>query len=210
MALSLAVGARNGAILLDKDGTLLENVPYNVDPRQMRLAPRAAEGLRQLGRTGMPLVVISNQPGVAFGYFPEAALRAVRARLAELFEQNGAHLAGFFYCPHHPAGKVERYTRACACRKPRSGLLRRASVQLGFSLRHSWMIGDILDDVAAGRRTLCRTILVDCGNETEWRQTPQRQPDYIVPDLEAAARIIARQPRVRRPAAPASAWMVAP
>ena len=99
MALSLTTGSRNGAVLLDKDGTLLENVPYNVDPEQMRLAPKAAEGLRRLAYIRLPLVVISNQPGVALGYFPEAALRAVRCRLAELFAQNGAMLAGFFFVP---------------------------------------------------------------------------------------------------------------
>ncbi len=197
MALSLTTGSRNGAVLLDKDGTLLENVPYNVDPEQMRLAPKAAEGLRRLAYTRLPLVVISNQPGVALGYFPEAALCAVRRRLAELFAQNGAVLAGFFFCPHHPDGNVARYAHACACRKPRSGLLRRAATQLGFSLRHSWMVGDILDDVAAGSQTLCRTILVDCGNETEWVRTPQRRPDYTVSDFDAAARIIVQNSRKR-------------
>jgi D-glycero-D-manno-heptose 1,7-bisphosphate phosphatase len=182
--------AARGAVLLDKDGTLLENLPYNVDPARMRLAPGVAAALQRLGRSGRPLVVISNQPGVAFGYFPQSALGAVRRRLAELFVQQGATLAGFFYCPHHPAGTVAHYAGACSCRKPGSGLLRRAAQQLNLSLPQSWMVGDILDDIEAGRNAGCRTVLVDCGNESEWLRTPSRTPDYIVDDLDAAARII--------------------
>jgi histidinol-phosphate phosphatase family protein len=182
--------AARGAVLLDKDGTLLQNLPYNVDPARMRLAPGVADALQRLGRSGRPLVVISNQPGVAFGYFPQSALGAVRRRLAELFVQQGATLAGFFYCPHHPDGTVAHYASSCACRKPGSGLLRRAAQQLNLSLSQSWMVGDILDDVEAGRNAGCRTVLVDCGNETEWLRTRSRTPDYVVGDLEAAARII--------------------
>jgi histidinol phosphatase-like enzyme len=122
----------------------------------------------------------------------------VRSRLAQLLEQQGATLAGFFYCPHHPDGTVPRYTRACLCRKPGSGLFRRASQQLGFSLRHSWMVGDILDDIGAARQANCRAILVDCGNETEWQLTPQRIPHYTVTDFDGAARIIVRHTRRQR------------
>ncbi|HTN67102.1 MAG TPA: HAD-IIIA family hydrolase [Burkholderiaceae bacterium] len=204
----MALSTKNGAVLLDKDGTLLENLPYNVDPQHMRLAPGAAAGLRQLATTGRRLVVISNQPGVAFGYFPETALGAVRDRLAQLFEQQGASLAGFFYCPHHPAGTLPRYAHACTCRKPHSGLLKRAARQFGFCLRHSWMVGDILDDIEAGRRVFCRTILVDCGNETEWRRTPRRIPDYIVGDLRMAARLIVREMQPRQATGIVAAGMV--
>lgn len=96
-----------GAVLIDKDGTLLDDVPYNVDPARMRLAPGAARALRTLGATGMPIVVVSNQPGVALGRFTENELGAVRRCLAELFEANGATLADFFSA---------RITRAAACR----------------------------------------------------------------------------------------------
>lgn len=186
-----------GAVLLDKDGTLLENVPYNVDPARMKLAPGAARALRTLGETGMPIAVVSNQPGVALGRFPERELGAVRQRLAELFEANGAVLADFFYCPHHPAGSVPRYTCDCICRKPRPGMVRRALATLGAVAEWSWMIGDILDDVEAGRAARCGTILVDCGNETEWRIDATRTPLHVVTRLDLAADIVVRE-AVRR------------
>lgn len=182
-----------GAVLLDKDGTLLENVPYNVDPAQMRLAPGAARALRTLGATGMPIAVVSNQPGVALGHFDESQLGAVRQRLAELFEANGAALADFFYCPHHPAGTVPRYTCDCLCRKPLPGMLRRALAALDAVPECSWMIGDILDDVEAGHGARCSTILVDCGNETEWRIDAVRTPHHVVARLDSAADIVARE-----------------
>ncbi|KWF22739.1 D-glycero-alpha-D-manno-heptose-1,7-bisphosphate 7-phosphatase [Burkholderia pseudomultivorans] len=182
-----------GAVLLDKDGTLIEDVPYNVDPARIRLAPGAARALRTLGATGMPIAVVSNQPGVAFGRFTENQLGAVRQRLAELFEANGAALADFFYCPHHPEGTVPRYTCDCLCRKPRPGMLRRACAALGVAADASWMIGDILDDIEAGRAAQCRTILVDRGHETEWRIDAARTPHYVVDRLDLAVDVVARE-----------------
>lgn len=184
-------GQRRPGILLDKDGTLLENVPYNVDPARMRLAPAADRALRRLGALGVPLIVVSNQPGIALGRFAPEALDAVRQRLSELFEANGAALADFLYCPHHPDGQVLAYAERCRCRKPGPAMLEQAAARHGLDLRRSWMVGDILDDVEAGRAAGCRAILVDCGNETEWVRSPMRTPDHIVPDLDAAARIIA-------------------
>src|SRR5262245_36427310 len=94
------------AVFLDKDGTLIEDVPYNVDPGQIRLTPGAATGLRLLHERGFRLLIISNQSGVARGYFPEQALAAVEERLRELLAEVGVPLAGFYYCPHHPQGVV--------------------------------------------------------------------------------------------------------
>ncbi|KVN17281.1 hypothetical protein WT09_13700 [Burkholderia stagnalis] len=192
MALIRRPERARGAVLLDKDGTLLDDVPYNVDPARMRLAPGAARALRLLGRLGMPVAVVSNQPGVALGRFTESALGVVHRRLADLFEQHGATLAAFFYCPHHPDGVVPAYACDCVCRKPRPGMLQRAAATLGVALDASWMIGDILDDVEAGRAAHCSTVLVDRGHETEWRIDARRTPHYIVGRLDDAAAIVAR------------------
>ena len=178
------------AVFLDKDGTLVENVPYNVNPALMRLSPGAEEGLKRLHDAGFLLFVISNQSGVARGFFPESALEGVEARLGEMLAAFGVPMAGFSYCPHHPEGSVEGYAMACDCRKPAPGMIVRAAAEHGIDLAHSWMIGDILDDVQAGRRAGCRTILIDNGNETEWLLSPDREPHHRAPDLAAAACLI--------------------
>jgi D-glycero-D-manno-heptose 1,7-bisphosphate phosphatase len=180
----------NNIVFLDKDGTLITNVPYSVNCDLITLAPGAEEALRMFARAGMDIAVVSNQPGVAFGRFTEDALDAVRDRLAALVAPSGVRLRAFYYCPHHPNGTVSRYAVECQCRKPQPGLLERAQADLGVDLRQSWMVGDILDDVEAGRRASCRTVLVDNGGETEWVQGPLRHPDVVVSDLAAAARAI--------------------
>lgn len=209
MAMSLAAPLR-AAVLLDKDGTVLDDVPYNVDPARMRLAPGAAAALRLLGGLGLPLVVVTNQPGVAHGLHTEAELVPVRERLAAMFAEHGAALSGFLYCPHHPEGQVAPYARACLCRKPMPGLLLQAAAAWRLDLARSWMIGDILNDVEAGNRAGCATVLVDCGNETEWQLSPARQADYVVPTLDAAARLVVARTRAADPVGAAASTAASP
>jgi len=181
---------RRAAVFLDKDGTLVVDVPYNVDPERISLTQGAVAGLRALHAAGYLLIVVSNQSGVARGFFEEAALGAVEARLRALLDDAGVPLTGFYYCPHHPDGNVERYAVACACRKPGPGLLLQAAHEHDLDLGRSWLVGDILHDVEAGRRVGCRTILLDVGHETEWQLTPARTPDFTAADLDDAARLI--------------------
>ncbi len=175
------MSAPRSAVFLDKDGTLVVDVPNNIDPLRIRLGPGATEGLALLHRAGFQLVVVTNQPGVAYGLFEESALAAVRSSIVELLKP--VPIAGFYYCPHGPAD-------GCVCRKPEPGMLRRAAAELGIDLRRSWMIGDILNDIEAGRRAGCRTVLIDNGNETEWATGPNREPHYQVPSLIEAAQVI--------------------
>ena len=184
-------GALHRAVFVDKDGTLVEDVPYNVDPERIRLMPGAAEGLQRLHRAGFRLIVISNQSGVARGLFTEDALAAVEARLRMLLAEADVPLAGFYVCPHLPDGCVPAYARACDCRKPEPGLILRAAREHAIDPTRSWMVGDILNDVEAGRRAGCRTLLVCSGGETEWRITPARTPHHVARDLREAAQIIA-------------------
>lgn len=179
------------AVFLDKDGTLVENVPYNVDPERITLTRGAGTGISQLAKAGYLPVVVSNQSGVARGFFQEKDLRGVEDRLRDLLiQQGGVDLAGFYYCPHHPGGSVQEYALACDCRKPSPGMIYRAARELDIDLSQSWLIGDILDDIEAGRRAGLQTILINNGNETEWRLSPYREPHFIVSDLEQAARTI--------------------
>jgi D-glycero-D-manno-heptose 1,7-bisphosphate phosphatase len=178
------------AVFIDKDGTLIEDVPYNVDPNQIKLSPGAIEGLLSLQEAGYKLIVITNQSGVAHGYFPESALVAVEKRLCQLLALADIYLDGFYYCPHHPAGIMSEFALVCHCRKPAPGLLLHAASEHNIDLRSSWFVGDILNDVEAGHRAGCKTILLDNGNETEWEISPMRTPDFIVTDLKEAAQII--------------------
>jgi histidinol-phosphate phosphatase family protein len=178
------------AVFLDKDGTVVENIPYNVDPAKIQLIAGAVDGLRTLHGAGYRLVIVSNQSGVARGLFAEDALASVHEHVRQLLADVGVPLTGFYYCPHHPRGNVAAYTRVCDCRKPACGMLVRAARELNLDLGRSWMIGDLLDDVEAGRTAGCRSLLIDNGYEQEWRLTAQRQPHLKARDLVEAARLI--------------------
>ncbi|HEY9657307.1 MAG TPA: HAD family hydrolase [Allocoleopsis sp.] len=177
-------------VFLDKDGTLIENVPYNVDPQHIKLAPGAVSGLQLLHRAGYKLFIITNQSGVARGYFPETALTSLEDHLRSLLESFDIPLSGFYYCPHHPDGVIPAYAIDCNCRKPQPGLFHQAAADYAIDLTQSWFIGDILHDVEAGRSAGCRTILIDNGNETEWQLSVQRLPHHVVTDLHQAAQVI--------------------
>ena len=177
----------NRAIFIDKDGTLIEDVPYNVDPAYVRLESYALQSLSRLQKEGFYLVIISNQPGISLGYFTEEELKGIEHRINELLFSKGIKLDGFYFCPHD-AGED------CDCRKPKPGLLFKAAEELQIDLTQSWMIGDILNDVEAGRRSACKTILIDNGNETEWILDRNRMPHYMAKDLKEAAEFILLDP----------------
>src|SRR5690606_18462460 len=134
--------------------------------------------------------LVTNQAGIAHGLFSETELRPVFDRLSGMFQELGAQLHGVHYCPHHPEGKIAEYAITCECRKPGCQMLRRAAEMYRIDLCRSWMVGDILDDVEAGNRAGCRTILIDNGNETEWLQGPYREPTFTVRNLKEAAELI--------------------
>ena len=184
------------AVFLDKDGTLVEDVPYNTDPDRIHLSNGALEGLSLLQKQGYKLIVVTNQSGIARGIFEEHELERVENRLRELLAASGIDLTGFYYCPHHPDGTVEKYAVECYCRKPWPGMLNKATLQHRIDLTASWLVGDILHDVEAGNRAGCKTILLDIGHETEWKMTPLREPAYRVKDLYEAASLITREDRL--------------
>ena len=173
------LGAR--AVFLDKDGTLIPNVPYNADPARITLSAGAGEALRRLQDGGYRLFVVSNQSGVARGFFPASALDGVEARLRALLAAEGAALDGVAWCPHHPRGAIPAYAVECDCRKPLPGMLVRLAAAHGVDLGASWMVGDSAADVGAGRAAGCRTVLVGGAASAD------AAPDAAVADLAAAA-----------------------
>ena len=182
--------AKRKAIFLDKDGTLIPDVPYNVNPDFISLQKGVVEGLKLLKDHGYVFAVISNQAGVARGYFKFNDLEKVKEKLNLLLNPQGIQIEGYYFCPHHPLGKVPEYSIACSCRKPEPGMILKAARDLEIDTPKSWMIGDILNDVEAGNKAGCKTILLDIGNETEWIDGLFRKPTFVASDFLQAAQFI--------------------
>jgi len=155
--------AERKIIFLDKDGTLIPDIPYNVDPTLIHLYPGVRAALPLLQKAGYEFIIVTNQSGVAKGYFKEEKLQEVRDKMEKLFAHAGVPLLDFFYCPH---GNNLPGQKGCGCRKPSTGMLRRAALKYELELQDCWMIGDILNDVEAGNRASCKTIFLDRGNES--------------------------------------------
>ncbi len=152
------------AVFLDRDGVLIEEVNYLARPEQVRLIPGAAEAVARLNRQRIPVVVVTNQAGVARGLFPEERVHEVHQYLDLLLHRQHARVDRYEYCPHHPDGEVSAYRVECDCRKPRPGMLHRAAAEMGLDLARSVLIGDKVSDLEAGANAGCSTILVRTGH----------------------------------------------
>lgn len=178
------------AVFIDKDGTLIRDEPYNVSPEKIVLAPFAGESLRRLRQAGYALILVTNQAGVAKGYFREIMLVGVFNHINSLLRDEGTWLDGFYYCPHHPQAALKQYRQTCQCRKPSAGMILQAAREHQVHLPSSWMIGDILHDIEAGNRAGCKTVLLDNGHETMWKPGEYRTPLHKADSWPAAADII--------------------
>ena len=178
------------AVFIDKDGTLIVDVPYNVNPDYIALMPEAGNSLRQLKDAGYGLFVVSNQSGVARGLFRESALKAVEERINQLLKLFGTCIDDFYFCPHLPEGHIAVYAIDCECRKPGAGLLKAAARDFDLDLKHSWMIGDITTDSEAGKRAGCRTILIEKAYDPLTDLNEQNRPDFIVTHWNDACNLI--------------------
>ena len=164
---------------------------YLSDPQEVELIPNVAAGLRQLAKTGLGLVVITNQSGVGRGLFDMARLRLIHQRMGDLLNAEGVHLNGIYVCPHTPEDH-------CRCRKPRTRLLAVAARELDFDARVSFVIGDKLCDIEMGRRAGATTFLVRTGHGAHAGPETLRAADYVVNDLAQAPHLIERLPAYRR------------
>jgi len=178
---------RRPAVFIDRDGTLTEEMGYVNHPKRVRLLPRSAEAIRRLNRAGIPAVVVTNQAGVARGYFSEDVLHAVNAAVVALLKDADAHLDGVYVCPHHPTEGEPPFRLDCECRKPKPGLLYRAAAELSLDLARSTMIGDKPSDLVPGRSVGGRSVLVLTGyglGEWEYRRASfPVAPDHVAADL---------------------------
>lgn len=175
-------------VFLDRDGTIIADRHFVHRIEQVDLLPGAVEALRVLQGMGYTLVVVSNQSGVARGKFVEDDVRRIHEYLATILAEQGIHVSGFFYCPHHPEGEIPEYAKVCDCRKPEKGMANQAEGFLGpLDYPNSWSIGDKPTDVAFGQNLQTRTALL---RSEYWTVAPEPPPSLITNSLLEAAQKI--------------------
>jgi D-glycero-D-manno-heptose 1,7-bisphosphate phosphatase len=175
------------AIFLDRDGTVSEEVGYVNHIDRFRLLARTTQAIRRINESDYLAVLVTNQAGVARGYFKEKLVRRVHARLEEMLSEQGAHLDGIYYCPHHPTAGEPPYRRDCDCRKPRPGMVEAARNDLGIDVSRSFMVGDKHSDIIFAHSLGMKGVLVKTGyglGEIEgWSADWAEQPDETCEDL---------------------------
>jgi D-glycero-D-manno-heptose 1,7-bisphosphate phosphatase len=170
------------AVFLDRDGVVVEDKHYQFKTSDMRILDGVPEAIARLNKAGYLVVIISNQSGVARGYFTEKDVRAFNEHLVAELKTRGARIDAVYYCPHHPTkAKVEKYRVDCDCRKPKPGMLIKAAKEHDIVLSGSWMVGDKDSDVQAGKSAGCRTICIGEGKSAA---------DATAPDIRGAVDII--------------------
>jgi len=183
------------AVFLDRDGTLIRDIGYLRFTREVAFFPWSIDAVRALNQAGLPVVVITNQSGVARGILTEPMIEDVHRHLSKVLDAGGAHVDAYYYCPHHPEGTVEIYRTRCDCRKPGCGMIERAAADLGLDPARSFVVGDKWIDVGAGRAAGARAILVRTGyGATEETEPPaDLTADAVVDNLVEAVSWILRQ-----------------
>jgi D,D-heptose 1,7-bisphosphate phosphatase len=177
---------RTGAVFMDRDGTVNKEVGYLDNLTKLKLFPQTFAAIGKINKSGMKAVVVTNQSGVARGYFSEEFVSEVHSRIQEMLAEKGAYIDAFYYCPHHPTEGCESYTKPCRCRKPEAELFLQAVQDFNIDLQLSYMIGDTLKDIEAALKIGAKGVLVRTGygREVE-RDLPASEvrPEYIADDI---------------------------
>jgi D-glycero-D-manno-heptose 1,7-bisphosphate phosphatase len=174
------------AVFLDRDDTLIRDRVYLSDPDGIELLPGAAEAVSLLNRAGIPVIIVTNQSGIARGLLDEERLALIHERLLSLLKEQGALIDAVYYCPHHPQGVVERFSTTCPCRKPAPGMLIQAAQDFGLDLPSCFMVGDKEEDIATIHGVGGKGILLKTGRPCSREQ----KPDFVAQDLIQAAQWI--------------------
>ncbi len=196
---------RNTAVFLDRDGVINEEVGYLDSIDKLKLYANSAEAVRLINESGMKAVVITNQSGIARGYFTEKFVRSVHTRIQKILREKGAFIDAFYYCPHHPTEGIGIYLKPCSCRKPEAGMLITASQELDIDPGRSYMVGDMLKDIQVAGKVGAKGILVKTGyglNTIKNDLTPGTagniQPHYIAEDILDAVKWILNDRKTKR------------
>jgi D,D-heptose 1,7-bisphosphate phosphatase len=167
---------KSKAVFLDRDGTICFDVPYCSCPEDFRLIPFSAEGIVKLNKNGFKVILITNQSGIARGYFTESMLLCIHEKMKDDLKKHGAYLDAIYYCPHHPDDN-------CTCRKPNPEMINKAVKDFDIDLSHSYMVGDAKSDIEIGQATACHTVLI----KNTSGKLIDCSPDIILDNLLQAA-----------------------
>jgi len=168
----------NRAVFIDRDGTINVNVEYLDTPDNFRMYPTVGEGIKQLRDKGFKIIVVTNQSGIARGYFSHETLEKIHRRMKDEFNKHGVTIDAIYYCPHHP-------DENCSCRKPKIGMLEKAIKDFDIDARHSFFIGDRMLDVETGYKVGCKTVLVPERKDLVGQERKESiiEPDYVCDDF---------------------------
>ena len=192
----------NKAVFLDRDGVITKEPPYyahRID--QLELIPKSAEAIRLLNKNEFKVIIVSNQSGVARGYYQEKDIEIYNKAMKKKLEEENACIDAIYYCPHYPEAVIDKYKVDCECRKPKPGMLKRAERDLNLDLKCSFLIGDKISDIEAGYRAGCKTILVLTGQGNDELKKISKmniKPNYISKDLFTAIQIIKKIMKARK------------
>jgi D-glycero-D-manno-heptose 1,7-bisphosphate phosphatase len=163
-------------VFLDRDDTLIKDIPYLSDPEKVELMPGAAEAICMLNEKGIPAIIITNQSGIARGLFDEPALKAVHERLTRILAGNSAKIDAIYFCPHYAEGVIKKYAVRCNCRKPKTGLLEKAATDFSLKLNRCYFIGDKKSDMEVIHRVGGKGVLLG-------KRTGRVKSDYNAKDI---------------------------
>lgn len=184
------MGLKDIAVFVDRDGTINVDVDFLSSPGQLQLIPRSADAIRELNELGIPVIVVTNQSGIARGLYSEADLGKVHEALDRMLQEYGASVTRYYYCPHHPREGVAPYVTECRCRKPKPGMLHDAQSEFGYDLTRSFMVGDKKIDMEAGRAVGAVTIQVGTGYGERERDAAEGLRNKYTADLYEAVQYI--------------------
>ena len=184
------IAQKDFAVFVDRDGTINVDVDFLSSPSQLQLIPRSAVAIKELNDLGVPVIVITNQSGIARGLYSEDDLHRVHAAMDEMLTRYGATISAYYYCPHHPTDGIAPYAKDCECRKPKPGMLLRAKKKFGFDLKRSFIVGDKLVDVQAGKSVGAVAIQVSTGYGVAEKDLCADIRDYYAVDLFDAVQFI--------------------
>lgn len=181
----------NRAVFLDRDGVITKEPPYyahRVD--ELKFIPGSVEAIRLLNQNNFVIVIVSNQSGIARGYYQEEDTITFNHVMKKKLSEFGAHIDAIYYCPHHPEARVEKYRIDCDCRKPKNGMLKQAEKKMNLDLRQSFVVGDRWSDIESGKTSECKTILVKTGSGQKSLKSNKIICNYIANDLYDAVEYI--------------------